>query len=90
MECHGTRFRKGDHSTVSLELLGSRHGLACCCTEIKLQSFKLNDKRSPRGANETLHKELVMVDVAMECHGEFAQVTTRWPGCTAKRDVVRP
>ena len=50
-------------------LLLPRHGLACCCTENKLQSFKLNDKCSPREARGTSTTELVMFDVAMECHG---------------------
>ena len=44
----------------------SRHGLASCCAETKLQSFKVNDRGSPRGASGTLHQRAGDV---RRCHG---------------------
>ena len=57
---------RGLRSPSDVSRLLSPHGLACCCAETKLQSFKLKDMCSPRGAGGTWHHGAGKV---RRCHG---------------------
>ena len=63
---HRLQTGRGLRSTSDVSRLLSRRGLACCCAETKPQSFKLNNKRSPRGASGTWHQRAGKV---RRCHG---------------------
>ena len=77
---HRLQTGRGLHPSDVSRLL-SRYGFACCCAKTKLQSFKLNDKRSPRRSEwsyapkswqwSTLPWSAMVTD--------FAQVSTQWP-----------
>ena len=70
---------RGLQSTSDVSRLLSRNGLACCCAETKLLSFKLNDKRSPRGASGASHQRAGSTLPWSATVTGFAQVTTQWP-----------